>query len=177
MASIDQRRRFQTNFLTCKLHFDSILIQIPRKLVAKGPVKNMPIFVQIITWRTGDSALTHYGDVIMSVMASQITSVTIVHWTVCSEADQQKRLSSASLVFVRGIHRWPVNSSHTEPVTRKMFPFDDVIMEVLHLVLSAKWRPFCSSLNVSTEHQTHLCYFQQLVLEGGTLYFAEVPFL
>ena len=29
---------------------------------------------------------------------------------------------------VRGIHRWPVNSPHKGPVTRKMFPFDDVIM-------------------------------------------------
>ena len=28
-----------------------------------------------------------------------------------------------------GIHRWPVNSPHKWPVTRKMFPFDDVIME------------------------------------------------
>ena len=30
--------------------------------------------------------------------------------------------------FVLGIHRWPVNSPHKGPVTRKMFPFDDVIM-------------------------------------------------
>ena len=29
---------------------------------------------------------------------------------------------------MRGIHRWPVNSPHKGPVTRKMFPFDDVIM-------------------------------------------------
>ena len=36
--------------------------------------------------------------------------------------------SSASLFFVRGIHQWPVNSPHKWPVTRKMFPFDDVIM-------------------------------------------------
>ena len=27
-----------------------------------------------------------------------------------------------------GIHRWPVKSPHKGPVTRKMFPFDDVIM-------------------------------------------------
>ena len=39
-----------------------------------------------------------------------------------------KHRSSASLAFVRGIHRWPVNSPHKGPVTRKMFPFDDVIM-------------------------------------------------
>ena len=29
---------------------------------------------------------------------------------------------------MRGIHRWPVNFPHKEPVTRKMFPFDDIIM-------------------------------------------------
>ena len=33
-----------------------------------------------------------------------------------------------SLAFVRGIHQSPVNSLHEGPVTRKMFPFDDVIM-------------------------------------------------
>ena len=35
----------------------------------------------------------------------------------------------ASLAFVPGTHRWSVNSPHKGPVTRKMFPFDDVIME------------------------------------------------
>ena len=45
-----------------------------------------------------------------------------------SGADQRKHRSSASLAFVRGIHRGPVNSPHKWPVTRKMFPFDDVIM-------------------------------------------------
>ena len=61
----------------------------------------------------------------MSTMASQITSLTIVYSTVYSRADQRKHQSFASLTFVR----WPVNSPHKEPVTRKMFPFDDVIME------------------------------------------------
>ena len=50
--------------------------------------------------------------------------------SVCSCADQRKHQSSASLAFVGGIHRWPVNSPHKGPVTRKMFPFDDVIMFV-----------------------------------------------
>ena len=40
-----------------------------------------------------------------------------------------KHQSSASLAFVWGIHRWSVNSTHNWPVTRKMFPFDDVIMQ------------------------------------------------
>ena len=70
----------------------------------------------------------HYDDVTMSLMASQITSLTIVYSTVYSGADQKKHQSSASLAFVRGIHQGPVNSEHKWPVTRKMFPFDDVIM-------------------------------------------------
>ena len=66
----------------------------------------------------------------MSLMASQITSLTIVYSTVHSGAYQRKHESSASLAFVRGIHRGPVNSPHKRPVMRKMFPFDDVIMKV-----------------------------------------------
>ena len=72
----------------------------------------------------------HYSDVIMGTIASQITSLTIVYSTVYSSADQRKRQSSASLAFVRGIHRWPVNSPHKWPVTRKMFPFYEVIIKV-----------------------------------------------
>ena len=70
----------------------------------------------------------HYNDVIMGSIASLITSLTIVYSTVYSDADQRKHQSSASLAFVWGIHRGPVNSPHKWPVTRKMFPFDDVIM-------------------------------------------------
>ena len=42
--------------------------------------------------------------------------------------DQRKHQSCASLAFVGGIHQWPVNSPHRWPVTRKMIPFDDVII-------------------------------------------------
>ena len=70
----------------------------------------------------------HYNDVIMSAMASQITSLTIVYSIFYSGADQRKHQGSASLAFVRGINRWPVNSPHKGPVTRKMFLCDDVIM-------------------------------------------------
>ena len=68
----------------------------------------------------------------MVAMASLITSLTIVYSTVYSSIDQRKHQSSASLAFVWGIHRWPVNSSHKEPVTRKMFQFDDVIMYLFY---------------------------------------------
>ena len=80
---------------------------------------------------SGHDARMHYIDVIMSAMAIQITSLTIVYSTVYSGADQRNHQSSASLAFVRGIHWWPVNSPHKRPATRKMFPFDDVIMWIV----------------------------------------------
>ena len=79
----------------------------------------------------------YYNDVIMTTIASQITSLTIVYSIVYSDADQRKHQSSASLAFVWGIHRGPVNSPHKWPVTRKMFPFDDVIM--LWDIVSLPW--------------------------------------
>ena len=72
---------------------------------------------------------SHCNDVIMGAMAFQITSLTIVYSTVYSGLYQRKHQSSASLAFVRGIHWWPVNSPYIWPVTREMFPFDDVIMD------------------------------------------------
>ena len=92
----------------------------------------------------------HYNDVIMSAMASQITSLTIVYSTVYSDADHRKHPSSVSLAFVRGIHRWPVHSPHNCPVTRKMFPFDDVIMYVWKRVPS--WLSYYSSKNWCVAH-------------------------
>ena len=59
-------------------------------------------------------ARSQYIDVIMGSIASQITSLTIVYSSVYSGANQRKHQSSASLAFVRGIHRTPVNSSRTK---------------------------------------------------------------
>ena len=70
----------------------------------------------------------HYNDVVMSTMASQITILTIAYSIVYSDVDQRKHQSPASMAFVRGIHRSPVNSLHKGPVTQKMFPFNDVII-------------------------------------------------
>ena len=108
----------------------------------------------------------HYGDVIMGAIASQITSLTIVYSIVYSDADQRKHQSYASLAFVRGIHRRPVNSPHKWPVTLKMFPFDDVIMIYLDLnedrihhttitiALHSLWLPYFGT----PSHGQPLCY-------------------
>ena len=71
----------------------------------------------------------HNNGVIMGARASQITNLATVYSTVYWGADQRKHQGSTSLAFVWGIHRWPVNSPHKGPVTRKMFSFDDVIMK------------------------------------------------
>ena len=87
----------------------------------------------------------HYNDVIMGSMASQITSLTIVYSTIYSGADQRKHQSSASLAFVRGIHRGPVNSPHKGPVTRKWFHLMTSSFvprerqEHVYLILSISW--------------------------------------
>ena len=64
----------------------------------------------------------------MGAMASHITSLTIVFTTGYSGADQKKTSKLRVIGICVGIHRWPVNSPHKWPVTRKMLPFDDVIM-------------------------------------------------
>ena len=75
----------------------------------------------------------------MGAIASQTTSLTIVYSPVYSGADQRKHQRSASLAFVREIHRRPVNFPHKLPVARKMCPFDDVVM-IRWLLLSTEHR-------------------------------------
>ena len=82
---------------------------------------------------------THYNDVIMSAMASQITSLMIVFSTIYSVPDQRKHQSSASLAIVRGTHRLSMNSPHTGPVTPKMFPLDDVTMRYKYHNVTTAW--------------------------------------
>ena len=65
---------------------------------------------------------SRYTGVAMSAMASHIIGISSVFSTVCSCAHHRKHQSSASLAFLRGIDRWPMDSSHKRPVTRKCFP-------------------------------------------------------
>ena len=106
-----------------------------------------PALLDLCEWGESTSAFhkngpQHYSDVIKGVLASQITILTIVYSTVYWDTDQRKHQSSALLAFVRGIHRGPVNSPHKWPVTRKMFPFDDVIMNEESVCMS--WRHHAS---------------------------------
>ena len=106
-------------------------------------------------WLPIEYHIHHYDDLIMGAMGSQITGLTIVYSTVYSGADQRKHQCSASLAFVRGIHREAVNSPHKWPVTRKClhlmnrypFPFLHIYQRfkypltyyILYLLV-AQWR-------------------------------------
>ena len=79
-----------------------------------------PIWSVMWTW--------HYNDVMMTT--SQITSPTVVYSTVYSDADQRNIKLRVTGLCV-GNSPGPVNSPHKGPVTRKMFPFDDVIMRCI----------------------------------------------
>ena len=105
---------------------------------------------------------THYNDVILGTMASKITSLTIIYSSVYSGADQRKHQSSASLAFVRGTHRWPVNSPHKGPVTRKMFPFDDVI--VVFVIVTSSFVQAGHHVRSITKRQCGSCRPKQVEL-------------
>ena len=112
--------------------------------------------------------IAHYGDVIMCAIASQITSLTIVYSTVSSDADQRKHQSSASLTFVRGIHRGPVNSPYKLPVTRKMFPFGTVGQyDAITWKRFSDYRPFASGIRRSSVDFPH----KGPVLQNSAIFF------
>ena len=98
---------------------------------------------------------THYDDVIMDWIASQITSLPVVCSIVYSGVNQRKHQSSASLAFVREIHRGPVNFPHKWPVTRKMFTFDDVIMYTSKIHSGVITYPVTIVPNVTTKIAQH----------------------
>ena len=95
----------------------------------------------------------------MDTMTSQITRLTIVYLTVYSAQIKENIKAPRHWPFVPGIHRWQVNSPHKWPVTRKMFPFDDVIMLYAPLtqcgLFSAKPLPEPMLTYCQLSHQGH----------------------
>ena len=94
---------------------------------------------------------------------------------VYSAADQRKHQSSASLAFVWGIHRRPVNSPHKWPVTRKMFPFDDVIMASLMVHIS-KQSKFSGNWHTCSRH-TLLALYRYTEIQCDISHRPITPFL
>ena len=96
----------------------------------------------------------------MSAMASQITGVSIVYLAVSSGADQMRYQSCASLAFLRGIHQWQYNSPHKVPVTRKIFPFDDIIMKSPLNQLMALYRQVTNPLHEPVLTQIYIALWR-----------------
>ena len=73
----------------------------------------------------------------MNAVASQITGVSIVCSTVCSDADQ-RNIKAPRHWFCEG--NLPVTGGfpHKGPITRKKFSFDDVIMNLARLGFSTQ---------------------------------------
>ena len=109
----------------------------------------------------------------MTMLASQITSLTVVYSIVYSGVNLRKHQSSASLAFVWEIHRGPVNFPHKWPVTRKMFPFDDVIMilTVMRNVIVMHW-PHVAS--VITAFKTQPLFGYNKIVKIGV--FERIPY-
>ena len=103
-SDVTGKNAFMYNFLPCFKQIGSLLHEW---------ILHVSVTSRI--WRL------RISDVMINAMASQITGVYIVNIIVCSGADQRRHQSSMSLVFVRGIHRWPGNSPHNGPVTRKIY--------------------------------------------------------
>ena len=87
-----------------------------------------------------------YSDVLMSAMASQITSVSIVCSSVYLGADQRKLQSFASLAFVRGIHRSPVDSPYKGQQRRKCFHL--MTSSWLRYIINHQWSEWSINVHV-----------------------------
>ena len=72
----------------------------------------------------------HYNDAIMGRWRLKSPAGPVFTHPFIRAQTKEKHQSSALLAFVWGIHPGPANSPHKWPVTRKMFPFDDVIMNI-----------------------------------------------
>ena len=99
----------------------------------------------MLSWDHGIQAscwfiVTHYNDVIMTTMASQITSLTVVYSIVYSDADQRKHQSSASLAFVRGIHR-----DRWIPIWWRHHALSITFLSI-----------YCAFYSLISNHQTHI---------------------
>ena len=119
----------------------------------------------------------------ISATVSQITGVSSIYSTVCSGADQRKYQRSASLAFVRGIHRSPVNYLHKGPKTRKMFPFNDVIVHplcatglgwpfTLQKYTCVKWTLYYSHWSNTSVHTCHISLY--FVIEKVAFFWPKV---
>ena len=98
----------------------------------------------------------------MSAMTFESTSLAAVYASVYSGANQRKHQSSSSLAFMRGIHRWPVNSPHKGQQRGKCF----------HLMTSSwsdvtSWRCSDDAFLEKKMYPTDICQYPGLAVKGS----------
>ena len=120
------------NIYVCKVSIWNVSCQV------HGKQHSFSIYDRIFLWKCR-SIYVWLWTVNISLWPHQMETFSALLLTVCSDADQRKHQSSASLAFVRGIHRLPVDSLHKGPVTRKCF----------HLMTSS-WLSSTSSSRIVT---------------------------
>ena len=123
----------------------------------------------------------HFCDVIMDAIASQITSLPIVYLTVCSGTDQRKYQNSASLAFVRGIHRDRWIPRTKDQLRGKCFHFMTSSwfpppMPVAGVIVRVKWTLSDSpqSTNAYGESE-HLGLEEIKLCSSGSIDFKTIP--
>ena len=95
------------------------------------------------------SEYLHHSSVIMSMVVAQITGVSIVCSNVYSATS--KKISKLGIIgLCEGIHRWPVDSAHKGVITRKMFPFDDVILVPSNINYRTNYIEVCFAGDIKT---------------------------
>ena len=129
-------------------HFPGVQLTICHHAIIGDQLESCAWWATIIDWTNVDNVLWHHtyrcNDVIMTVMASQITSLTIVYSTFYSSAEIKENIKAPRHWPLWGEftgHRW---IPRKKPVTRKMFPFDDIIMS--YGVTKPQWVNYWNNL-------------------------------
>ena len=116
--------------------------------------------------------ISHYSDITVSAMLSQIAGVLIICSTVCSGAHQRKCHSSASLAIVRGLHHWLVDSPHKGPVMHNHVQRDFYLLLCWLLLASiiVQWSSWGHSLQlpIKIAPAIILAYRLSTVMPGHT---------
>ena len=108
-----------------------------------------------------DHIPSHYSEVVMSAMASQITGVSTACLTVCSGSENK-----TSKLCVTGLCEGspPVSGGSPKkwPVTRKMFPFNDVIMKKTVVLYSNYAGNFMKIYSLGSNWQGSRMYIKKM---------------
>ena len=129
----------------------------------------------ICGWRV-NSVQYHNDDVIMTPMAPQITRLAVVYSIVYSGVDKKKHQSSASLAFVRGIHRdrWIPRSKGQ--LRGKCFHLMTSSC-IEQFVLEIRWRLRISDAEPSSNFEYKVCHKIRMLFPSAKIGYHENSFV